>query len=410
MSDALFDNLFAALEAAPEQHDLRLQVARMLLERGRVDEAAEHASIVLRARPSDAAALEVLTRAASGTAAPHEPPDATNVEGGFDWSQAEDDLDLDLPPPFVSQGEKVGAGGSDVDPVLDIDTEVVVLDDVGGLDSVKQRINEAFLDPMRPPEIAQAFGTSLRGGLILYGPPGCGKTFIAKAIAGGLGVRFLTASIADVMGPYQGESEKNLQRLFAAARELAPAVLFLDEIDGLGAKRSGIGSGFSGMRAVVNQLLIELDSVGSDNDGLFVLAATNQPWEVDQALLRPGRFDRMLLVVPPDAPARAAIVQKAFARRPIAGIDVDAIVARTEGFSGADLTHLVEASAQKALTRSLGDGQVRPIGMDDVVAALAEIRPSTTSWLQSARNVVEFANADGRYDELEAYLKSRRIR
>lgn len=409
MSDALFENLFAALEAAPDQHDLRLQVVRMLLERGRAEEAAEHASIVLRARPSDTAALELLTAAASGAATPVAAPEAAE-EDEFDWSRAEHDLGSDVPPPFVTDGEKVGQGDAAPEPVLDIETEVVVLDDVGGLDSVKQRINEAFLDPMRHPEIAQAFGTSLRGGLVLYGPPGCGKTFIARAIAGELGVRFLTASIADVLGPYQGESERNLQRLFAAARELAPAVLFLDEIDGLGAKRSGIGGGFSGMRAVVNQLLIELDSVGSDNDGLFVLAATNQPWEVDPALLRPGRFDRMLLVVPPDAPARAAIVQKAFARRPIAGIDVEAIVARTEGFSGADLTHLVEASAQKALTRSLGDGQVRPIDMNDVAAALGEIRPSTIGWLQAARNVVEFANADGRYDELAAYLKARRIR
>src|SRR5690606_35394784 len=141
--------------------------------------------------------------------------------------------------------------------------------------------------PMRNPQIAKAFGKSLRGGLLLYGPPGCGKTFIARAIAGELKASFISVTISDILDKYMGESEANIANAFARARELAPAVLFFDEVDAIGGKRSKMGN-WAGMRNVVNQMLTEMDGVGSDNDGLFVLAATNHPWDVDSALLRPG--------------------------------------------------------------------------------------------------------------------------
>ncbi|MFD1861267.1 ATP-binding protein [Aeromicrobium camelliae] len=410
MSDALFENLFAALDASPDQHDLRLQVARLLEEHGRRAEAAEHASLVLRARPDDAAALELLVRCTTDTAAAAAPSSAEQPaaarSGEFDWSRAEQQLGNDLPPPFVEEPVKVGGEGT---PTVDVEDAAVTLDDVGGLESVKRRLHEAFLDPLRNPEIAQAFGASLRGGLLLYGPPGCGKTFIARAVAGELGLRFLTASIADVMGEHFGQTEKNLQKLFASARSYAPIVMFLDEIDALGARRSSIGTGWSGMRAIVNQLLLELDSVKDDNEGLFLLAASNQPWEVDPALLRPGRLDRLVLVLPPDGPARETILRGLFLKRPIAGIDLASIVARTEDFSGADLAHLVDTAAQKALNRSLAQGEIQPLQMHDVEDALAEIKPSTLSWFHGARNVVEFANKDGRYDDLADELKRRHI-
>ncbi|WP_293785691.1 26S protease regulatory subunit [uncultured Aeromicrobium sp.] len=409
MNDALFENLFAALDASPENHDLRLHVARLLEERGRRAEAAEQASVVLRFRPDDDGALELLVRCtsdASAAPAPTAEQAAAPRSGEFDWSRAEQELGNDVPPPFVEEPVKIGGEGG---PAIDVEEATVTLDDVGGLEPVKRRLHEAFLDPLRNPEIAQAFGASLRGGLLLYGPPGCGKTFIARAVAGELGLRFLTASIADVMGEYFGQTEKNLQKLFASARDHAPIVMFLDEIDALGARRSSIGTGWSGMRAIVNQLLLELDSVNDNNDGLFLLAASNQPWEVDPALLRPGRLDRLVLVLPPDAPAREKILRDLFVKRPIAGIEIASIVARTEDFSGADLTHLVDTAAQKALTRSLAHGEVQPLQMQDVEEALAEIKPSTLTWFHTASNVVEFANKDGRYNALADELMRRRI-
>ena len=292
--------------------------------------------------------------------------------------------------------------------LLEVSRETVTLADVGGLEPVKKRIREAFLEPMRHQAIAQAFGKSLRGGLLLYGPPGTGKTYMARAVAGELGARFLTVTLADILDKYIGESEQNLHALFQRARQLAPAVLFLDEVDAIGGRRAQY-SGSSGMRTVVNQLLQEMDGIGSDNDGLFVLGATNHPWDVDTALLRPGRFDRVVLVLPPDEPAREAILRHHLAGRPVAGIDLGAVVQRTEGFSGADLEHLAATAAEKAMMDSIASGQVRPVTMADMESALADVRPSTTAWLQSARNVVTFANADGRYDELAAYLRARRM-
>ena len=179
--------------------------------------------------------------------------------------------------------------GSTEDPgpsAYDVEPAGVRLADVGGLTEVKKRLEASFLAPLRNPELRALYGKSLRGGLLLYGPPGCGKTFLAKAVAGELGASFLHVSLADVLDMYIGQSERNVKELFEVARTSAPCVLFLDELDAIGGKRSLNRS--SGARTTVNQLLTELDGVGSDNEGVFVLAATNHPWDVDPALRRPG--------------------------------------------------------------------------------------------------------------------------
>ena len=193
------------------------------------------------------------------------------------------------------------------EPAYDLEAPTVRLADVGGMTEVKARLEAAFLAPMRNPELSRLYGKSLKGGMLLYGPPGCGKTFLAKAVAGELGARFYGITLADVLDMYIGQSEHNLREVFDIARRNAPCVLFLDEIDALGQKRSQLRS--SAMRGTVNQLLNELDGADRTNDGVFVLAATNHPWDVDSALRRPGRLDRTLLVLPPDTEARAAILR-----------------------------------------------------------------------------------------------------
>ncbi|MCB1743765.1 MAG: ATP-binding protein, partial [Gammaproteobacteria bacterium] len=236
---------------------------------------------------------------------------------------------------------------------------------------------------------------------------GCGKTFIARALAGELGANFYAIGLSDVLDMWLGESERKLHEIFETARRNTPAVLFFDEVDALGQKRSQLRH--SGGRTIVNQLLSELDSAGSDNRNVFVLAATNHPWDVDTALRRPGRFDRSVLVLPPDTQARAAIIDNQLRDRPTRDLDVEAIARLTELFSGADLVHLVESAVELAMADSIRQGAGRPIVQNDLTQALKQLKPSTRPWFETARNYAMFANEGGVYDELLQYLKAHKL-
>jgi SpoVK/Ycf46/Vps4 family AAA+-type ATPase len=321
-------------------------------------------------------------------AEPKEEPNPMNAERVgevvFDWAAAEEELGF-----------------------LDVEEGRITLKDVGGLKAVKERLEAAFLAPMRNPELRRLYGKGMRGGLMLYGPPGCGKTFIAKAVAGELGAKFISVTLSDVLDMYIGQSERNLHEVFELARRNAPCVVFLDEVDALGQKRSQLRS--SAMRGTVNQLLVELDDVRDSNEGVFVLAATNHPWDVDTALKRPGRFDRTLLVLPPDGEARQKILELHLKDRHAQGIDIAKLAKKTEGYSGADLAHACDVAAEKALLDSVRTGRTRMIGANDLEEALKEVRPSTGPWFAAARNVAMFANEGGTYDDLLAYLKKHRL-
>ncbi|MEZ0350991.1 AAA family ATPase [Mycobacterium sp. pR1184] len=412
--DPVIRELSAAVERTPEAVELRLHLAGLLADNGRYTEALTHCSAALTQDAGNANALSLLQRCSAALAAPAEassstgkasvePPSAVGPE--FDWSSAEREVAGIIEPAFVEQTP---------DPVDETDFDVVQrprigLADVAGMAEVKRQIELSLLGPIRNPELMKAYRVSARGGLLLYGPPGCGKTFIAKAIAGELGSSFYQVGIADVMHHWFGESERSIRSIFDHARRNAPCVLFFDEVDALGHRRSGL-SGTSGLRTVVNTLLEEMDSASTVNDGVYVLGATNAPWDVDAALRRPGRFDRMIFVALPDSEARAGIVRYHLRDRPVAGIDLKSITNRTDGFSGADLAYLCDTATQLGMADSIASGQVRPITMADINAAIAQIKPSTGPWFETARNVVEFANNDGTYDELGKYLRRSKIR
>jgi len=284
----------------------------------------------------------------------------------------------------------------------------ITLADVGGMETVKRRLDVSFLAPMRNPELRETFGKSLRGGLLLWGPPGCGKTYIARALAGELGARFYEVGLSDVLDMWIGSSERNISAVFDTARNHPPCLLFFDEIDALGRKRSQLRGGGAAMRGVVNQLLAELDGVQTDNEGLFALAATNHPWDVDTALLRPGRFDRTCLVVPPDRDARRTILELNMRNRPTRGIDLGKIAAITEGRSGADLALICDHATERAMEASIASEEIRPITQADLADGVSNIRGSVQAWLEHARNFVQFGNESGAYDELADYLARRR--
>ena len=397
MTDPLIDSLRRAVDSAPDDARLRLHLAELLLAAGKVDDAIAHCATVLSQDPSSARARQLMTEAMTpGRPAADEPA----AGGGFDWSAAEREVSDIGELMFVSTEDD---GLEPVASAWEVENAGISLADVGGLEAVKDRLEAAFLAPMRNPELRRLYGKSLRGGLMLYGPPGCGKTFIARAVAGELGARFVSVGLADILDMYIGNSERNIAELFGLVRREAPCVLFLDEIDALGQKRSGAHN--AAMRGAVVQLLTELDGVSGQNEGVFVLAATNQPWDVDPALRRPGRFDRTLLVLPPDAGAREAVFRFHLRHRPVEGIDLRRLARATEGFSGADIAHICETASELALLDSARSGQARMIGMADIEAALRQVRPSIGAWLETARNVVLFADDDGTYSDLRTYLK-----
>ena len=335
-------------------------------------------------------------------------PDGADPEN-FDWKSAEKQVGGPAPA-FVKVGATDGEVEIDDKPqgdAWDVETVTATLADVGGMQSVKDRLTMAFLAPLRNPEIRKLYGKSLSGGLLLYGPPGCGKTYIARALAGEVGAAFMNVRISDVLGHYIGDSENNLHDVFETARACAPVVLFLDEIDAVGMRRSPSSASY--MRPVTNQLLMELDGIGADNEGVFILAATNSPWDVDPALRRPGRFDRCVAVLPPDGPARQAVLYHHLKSRPVEGIDMGYLVQHTDGFTGADLAHLVDSAVEYAMMDSVRTGNVRMVTMQDFLRALAQIRPSAGPWFVTARNIVEYGNRDGQYDDLAEYMKANNL-
>jgi SpoVK/Ycf46/Vps4 family AAA+-type ATPase len=396
MDESILISLRKAIDAAPDDIHLRLHLAGLLLDAGQSDEAISLAGAVLQIDPTNVGARQLIGRAIAPAADDGSSPARVDSPQDFDWSAAEREVDHLVEPMFAEESSPERSA-------FDVERSTLTLADVGGMKSVKERLTAAFLAPLRNPELRTLYKKSLRGGLLMYGPPGCGKTFIARALAGELGAKFLSVGIADILDPYSGVSENNVHELFQVARREAPVVLFFDEIDALGQRRSLTRN--SGLRNTVNQLLSELDGVDSANEGVFVLAATNQPWDVDPALRRPGRFDRTVLVLPPDAEAREAIFRFHLASRPVEGIELATLARASEGLSGADIAYVCEIAAERALTDSALSGVTRMITMKDVTGALGEVSPSLSSWLDSARNVVLFGDGDGTYAELKSYLK-----
>jgi len=282
--------------------------------------------------------------------------------------------------------------------------ERVCFADIGGLDEVKKTIHKKIILPYQKPGLFQRFRKRVGGGILMYGPPGCGKTLLARATAGECNAKFFSVSISDVLDMYIGESERKLHALFEEARESTPAVLFFDEVEALGGKRQNTRD--SSSSKLVSQFLSEMDGFAQNNHGVLILAATNVPWSVDAAFRRPGRFDRVLFVPPPDQLARQAILDTMLAERPMGErIDTSYLAKHTSGFSGADLGELVETAVDEAIEASIVLGSEQAITNDHIKRALTAVKPTTLEWLTTARNYARYANEGGQYNDVLSFIE-----
>jgi transitional endoplasmic reticulum ATPase len=312
--------------------------------------------------------------------------------------QTEGDIGESAEPVAVTAEETEAALNALAEPELPGTT----FDDIGGMQDVIERIRMNIIYPFKNPEIFQKFKRKPGGGILMYGPPGCGKTHIARATAGECGATFMTIAITDILSKWLGESEQRLHEIFETARRRAPVVIFIDEVDAIGVSRSDAAAS---MAPLVNVLLTEMDGISAKNENLMVLAATNAPWRVDSALRRPGRFDRVLFVPPPDTPARQAILKICLRDLPSEALEFEKMARATDRFSGADLRAVVERASEKAIYDEMRTGRAGKLTQKLIADAIKETRPSTNEWLETARSYATYANRTGLYDDLVAFFE-----
>ena len=451
-SDATIQALREALRVSPENLPLRRHLAETLLGLGRPDEAEGEFLQALALAPDDAPLMlglataltqqgkhgpaQRLVEALLRTPAP--PPrayllharlllQAGQVEQAARQYRRAVEFDLSLTDPELAAQLGIRAGAAPTGregPAVDLDGRLraaweevpesggtplerptITFADVGGMEALKDEIRIKTIHPLTHPDLYRAYGKPVGGGILLYGPPGCGKTYLARATAGEINAAFLAVGLHDVLDMWIGNSERNLHALFEQARASQPCVLFFDEVDALGASRSDMRR--SAGRQLINQFLAELDGVQHSNEGVLILAATNAPWHLDPAFRRPGRFDRILFVAPPDAPARAAVLRLLCRGKPIADIDYEHLARKTDSFSGADLKAVVDLAVEAKLREALRAGVPKPLTTKDLAQAAGAIRPTTREWFATARNYALYANEGGLYNDILAYLRLR---
>ncbi|SFD72142.1 ATPase family associated with various cellular activities (AAA) [Paenibacillus catalpae] len=292
--------------------------------------------------------------------------------------------------------------------LVESDKPKETFEDVGGLEEVKKKIRMNFILPLKQPEIFKAYGKEAGGSLLLFGPPGCGKTFLARAVAGEIDANFIHIELQAILGMYVGQSEHNLHDVFQKARENKPCVIFIDELDAMGGSRHQMRQHHE--RMLVNQLLTELDGLQSGNDQVFVIGATNTPWYLDSALRRPGRFNHLVFVPPPEEEERSAIMQLKLAGKPTNSLNLGKLAAETKLFSGADLEQVISDAVESAMERTFETGEIQPITQEDLRKSVKARKATTIEWFATARNYATFSDVNGDYQIVLDYAKKHGIK
>jgi ATP-dependent 26S proteasome regulatory subunit len=405
------DELERSLLHDPFNNELRGRYAGLLLELAEHAAALAQYEILLRQSPDDAAPHIGAARALLAIGRPAEAAQHYATARQRKGFSPREELEAHVAATArtnVSRFSVVDGGRSDkVVELATAVTERTRFDDIAGLEDLKRTIRLQIIEPFLRPGLFAKFKKRAGGGVLLYGPPGCGKTMIARAVATECRAEFVSVGISDVLNLYIGESERNLAALFEKARHSRPCVLFFDEIDALGFARSKAHSEHT--RQIVNEFLAQLDGFGTDNHDVLILAATNMPWDVDSALKRPGRFSRQVFVPPPDEAARAHIVELKLRGVPHEAIDCRSIASLTPHFSGADIEGLVELAKDYVLEEHLTRNVERGVQQEDLVRALRNLNATTLDWLRTARNLVKYAGADDTYSEVGRYLKQHKL-
>jgi SpoVK/Ycf46/Vps4 family AAA+-type ATPase len=379
---------------------LRL-LSRLAFIEGRVDEAREHYARARAIEPAvrDEGLEKDLAQKPQRPSRPDDGVKNTPLRAGIVGDGDDDDeSDPDDSTPKTEAPQIV----AEADKLIEFERPKVTFADVGGMTAVKEDIRMKIIYPLKNAELFKQYGKKTGGGVLMYGPPGCGKTLLSRATAGEIKATFLSIGIHQVLDMWLGNSEKNLHKIFDLARRHTPSILFFDEVDALASDRASMKQ--SAGRNVINQFLAEMDGAIGNNEGILILGATNAPWQVDAAFRRPGRFDRVLFVPPPDEDARASIIELMAKGKPVQNLDARALAKRTKDFSGADLSAIFDLASEEKLAVAMRENRVVPITNDDLARAAKSMQPSTLAWFESAKNYALYANQSGFYNDVLNFL------
>jgi len=433
------DHFQRVLSIEPANVSGQLGLARTAYQEGNLSEAVVRAEAIAAAHPRNAAALRLLSRlafiegrvadarqhyarareiepnvhdeglekdlAGSRATPPPIPPARGESNRPLPAGPEREDEDDDADNPFQDEPSPQGhlpTAESITDLPVEFERPTVKFADVGGMTAVKEEIRMKIIYPLQNADLFKQYGKKIGGGVLLYGPPGCGKTLLSRATAGEIKATFLSIGIHQVLDMWLGNSEKNLHKIFELARQNTPSILFFDEVDALASDRASMKQ--SAGRNVINQFLAEMDGAIGSNEGILVLGATNAPWQVDSAFRRPGRFDRVLFVPPPDEDARASIIEIMAQGKPVQKLDARALAKRTKDFSGADLKAVFDVASEEKLAIAMRENRVVPITTDDLIRAAKSMQPSTKAWFESAKNYALYANQSGFYNDVLSFL------